>query len=102
MDHHLDKDKEDGRLNSRNGYGRKSVFTETGKIDLDIPRDRLATFDPHPALSQDKDVFGPRRPLRELAELAKLNASKEQPRFPSEARRLLRALSGFQAKAGAP
>jgi hypothetical protein len=31
-----------------------------------------------------------------------LNASKEQPRFPSEARRLLRAPSGFQAKAGAP
>jgi hypothetical protein len=102
MDHHLDKGKEDGRLNSRNGYGRKSVFTETGKIDLDIPCDRLVTFDPHPALSQDKDVFGPRRPLRELAELAQLNASKEQPRFPSEARRLLRAPSGFQAKAGAP
>jgi hypothetical protein len=32
MDHHLDKGKEDGRLNSRNGYGRKSVFTATGKI----------------------------------------------------------------------
>ena len=44
MDHHLDQESEAG--NSRNGYGRKSVLTDTGKIDLEIPRDRLATFDP--------------------------------------------------------
>src|ERR671938_372506 len=43
MDHHLGGE-EAG--NSRNGYGRKSVLTDTGKIDLEIPRDRLATFDP--------------------------------------------------------
>ena len=35
-----------GSGNSRNGYGRKSVLTDTGKIDLEIPRDRLSTFDP--------------------------------------------------------
>ncbi len=46
IDHHLDKGEEDGRCNSRNGYGRKSVFTETGKIELEVPRDRLSTFDP--------------------------------------------------------
>ena len=34
------------RPNSRNGYGRKSVLTETGKIELEVPRDRLSTFDP--------------------------------------------------------
>ena len=46
IDHHLDKGEEDGRLNSRNGYGRKSVLTDTGKIELEVPRDRLSTFDP--------------------------------------------------------
>jgi putative transposase len=43
MDHHLGGD-EGG--NSRNGYGRKTVVTETGKIDLEVPRDRQSTFDP--------------------------------------------------------
>jgi putative transposase len=46
IDHHLDKGEEDGRCNSRNGYARKSVFTETSKIELEVPRDRLSTFDP--------------------------------------------------------
>jgi putative transposase len=32
--------------NSRNGYGKKTVTTETGRIELDIPRDRQSTFDP--------------------------------------------------------
>jgi putative transposase len=44
MDHHLDQERESG--NTRNGYGRKTVLTDTGKIGLEIPRDRLATFDP--------------------------------------------------------
>ncbi len=44
MDHHLDQQGDAG--NTRNGYGRKSVLTDTGKFDLEIPRDRLATFDP--------------------------------------------------------
>src|SRR6195952_5808076 len=43
MDHHLGGD-EAG--NSRNGYGRKTVVTDTGRIDLEVPRDRRATFDP--------------------------------------------------------
>ncbi len=43
MDHHL-AGEEAG--NSRNGYGRKTVTTETGRIELAIPRDRQATFDP--------------------------------------------------------
>src|SRR3954462_481306 len=43
MDHHLTSG--DGG-NTRNGYGRKTVLTDTGKIDLEIPRDRLASFDP--------------------------------------------------------
>lgn len=43
MDHHLATD-EAG--NNRNGYGRKTVITDTGRLELDIPRDRQATFDP--------------------------------------------------------
>src|SRR5512143_798356 len=45
MDHHLASD--EGTGNGRNGSGRKTVLTDTGKIALDIPRDRQATFDPH-------------------------------------------------------
>ena len=37
MDHHLAG--EDAG-NTRNGYGRKTVTTETGRIELAIPRDR--------------------------------------------------------------
>src|SRR4029078_914109 len=33
--------------NGRNGYGRKTVVTDTGKLDLQIPRDRQARFAPH-------------------------------------------------------
>ena len=44
MDHHLAGD--GGVENSRNGYGRKTVTTESGRIELEIPRDRQASFDP--------------------------------------------------------
>jgi putative transposase len=43
MDHHLGGE-EAG--NSRNGYGRKTVLTDTGRIELEVPRDRQASFDP--------------------------------------------------------
>ena len=33
--------------NSRNGYGKKTVVTDTARIELDVPRDRQSTFDPH-------------------------------------------------------
>ena len=41
MDHHLAGEDEAG--NGRNGYGRKTVLTDTGKLELEIPRDRRAT-----------------------------------------------------------
>src|SRR5918998_367978 len=44
--HHLEGGEPDGRANSRNGYGGKTVLTGTGKLELQVPRDRLATFDP--------------------------------------------------------
>jgi putative transposase len=43
MDHHLTGN--DG-ANSRDGYGKKTVLTETGRIELEVPRDRQASFDP--------------------------------------------------------
>ena len=46
IDHHLEAGEDDGRTNSRNGYGKKRVLTDTGRIDLEVPRDRLSTFDP--------------------------------------------------------
>src|ERR1022692_1705976 len=46
MDHHLGAGDRDGAGNSRNGYGSKTVLTDTGKIELEIPRDRHSTFDP--------------------------------------------------------
>jgi len=46
MDHHLDGEAAEGRSNSRNGYGKKTVLTETGKLPIAVPRDRLSTFEP--------------------------------------------------------
>jgi putative transposase len=46
MDHHLDGEAAEGRANSRNGYGRKTLLTDTGKLPIAVPRDRLSTFDP--------------------------------------------------------
>src|SRR6516164_5753945 len=43
MDHHL-AGEEPG--NRRNGYGKKTVITDTGQIELEVPRDRHARFDP--------------------------------------------------------
>jgi putative transposase len=46
LDHHLEAGEPDGRANGRNGYGAKTVLTGTGKLGLQVPRDRLSTFDP--------------------------------------------------------
>ena len=44
MDHHL-ANREAG--NSRNGYDKKTVVTNTARIELDVPRDRQSSFDPY-------------------------------------------------------
>lgn len=44
MDHHLDG--AGGVGNSRNGYGKKTVLTDSGSVELSIPRDRQSSFDP--------------------------------------------------------
>src|SRR5258708_6061412 len=43
MDHHLASEEPGNR---RNGYGKKTVVTDTSKIELAVPRDRQASFDP--------------------------------------------------------
>jgi putative transposase len=46
LDHHLGNDGEQDAGNHRNGYGSKTVITDTGKLELAIPRDRHGRFDP--------------------------------------------------------
>lgn len=42
--YHLDGDDEAG--NRRNGYGKKTVTTDSSSFEMEIPRDREASFDP--------------------------------------------------------
>jgi putative transposase len=46
LDNHLDSEASAGKGNHRNGYSKKSVLTETSRIDIRVPRDREGTFDP--------------------------------------------------------
>ncbi|EAU39965.1 TRm3 transposase [Fulvimarina pelagi HTCC2506] len=44
MDHHLAGEK--GAGNGCNGYGKKTVTSDSGKFELSVPRDRQSSFDP--------------------------------------------------------
>ncbi|MBV8048773.1 MAG: IS256 family transposase [Paludibacterium sp.] len=45
--HHLETEAKQGNAgNHRNGSSRKTVITPNGEMELDIPRDRLASFEP--------------------------------------------------------
>ena len=46
LDDHLVGEAAAGKANHRNGYSKKTVLTETSRIDIRIPRDREGTFDP--------------------------------------------------------
>ena len=50
MDQHLAAERADAVIgeprNHRNGHSRKTVLTGTGKLDLQVPRDRHASFEP--------------------------------------------------------
>src|SRR5262245_9598437 len=46
IEHHLGLEPERDAGNHRNGYSSKTVLTESGKLELTIPRDRQARFDP--------------------------------------------------------
>lgn len=44
MDHHLGQEEQSG--NNRNGYGRKTVISDSGQMEIAVPRDRKGSFDP--------------------------------------------------------
>jgi putative transposase len=46
MDYHLGTETEQEAGNHRNGHSSKTVLTDTGKLELAIPRDRQGRFDP--------------------------------------------------------
>lgn len=46
LDDHLEGEAATGKPNRRNGFSKKTVLTETSKLDLRIPRDREGSFDP--------------------------------------------------------
>ncbi|WP_245510816.1 transposase [Antarcticimicrobium sediminis] len=101
MDVHLDeeraKEAPEGRNqppSRRNGSSQKTVTTDSGKVLLDIPRDRSGTYDPmlivkyqrrlpfgqtvHPHMSAPTVLVGPRR-LQAIA-TPKLAAAMTPPR----------------------
>ena len=43
-------------LNTRNGSSKKTVRLSYGNIDLNIPRDREATFQPQALKKYEKDI----------------------------------------------
>lgn len=46
IDHHLGQGSEQASGNRRNGTSSKTVLTDTGKLELSIPRDRQSRFEP--------------------------------------------------------
>jgi putative transposase len=61
LTHHLDteaKQAETKASNHRNGTSRKTVITPAGELDLDIPRDRLATFEPQLVAKRQRRLPG--------------------------------------------
>jgi transposase-like protein len=62
MSEHLgyDKDAVEGRnrSNSRNGTRSKTVLTEVGPVELDVPRDRDGTFDPQAVRKRQRRLTG--------------------------------------------
>ena len=46
LDDHLEGEAAAGKANHHNGYSKKTVLTETSRIDIKVPRDREGSFDP--------------------------------------------------------
>lgn len=46
LEDHLDRERDGGGTNRRNGSSPKTVLTGSSKLELSIPRDRSGTFDP--------------------------------------------------------
>jgi putative transposase len=46
--------------NSRNGHRPKTVVTEIGPVDVDVPRDRQSTFEPKIVAKRQRRLTGSR------------------------------------------
>lgn len=62
MDHHLGYQKNDQEnkktTNRRNGHGTKSVRSDYGEVELEVPRDRDGEFEPLVVKKRQKNVTG--------------------------------------------
>jgi Transposase and inactivated derivatives len=60
MNHHLGYESNNkdykGTDNRRNGYGRKTLRTTKGEINIEVPRDRDASFEPQIIEKRQRDV----------------------------------------------
>ena len=52
------KEKEEKDDNARNGYGTKRAKSTFGEIDLTVPRDRNALYEPKIVPKRQKDISG--------------------------------------------
>lgn len=59
-DDHLGYTRDDSRVketdNARNGYSQKTVFSNQGELELQIPRDRKGEFESHAVKKHQRDV----------------------------------------------
>lgn len=60
LDEHLGYDKHQlsDSSNSRNGYASKTLISEDGAFELDVPRDREGAFEPHWVKKQQRRFTG--------------------------------------------
>ena len=62
MSHHLGyapgQYKPEGGANHRNGVSTKTVLTDTGTVDIDVPRDRRASFEPQLIAKHERRFTG--------------------------------------------
>jgi putative transposase len=59
LTHHLDTEAKQGKAgNHRNGASPKTVITPNGELNLDIPRDRQATFEPQLVAKYQRRLSG--------------------------------------------
>ena len=60
MDYHLGNEKHGSALegNYRNGYGSKTVNTDSGSVQIQTPRDRSSTFDPKFIAKRQRSLKG--------------------------------------------
>ena len=62
MDNHLGYEKHSSagrnRKNSRNGYGSKKIITDSGKLEIETPRDRESDFEPKIVQKGQRRLYG--------------------------------------------